>query len=149
MLGFQSVYIHMIRLVLLLLLVVPLNSFAGNSEIFTVQVGTYKHFAEKTKANVSQYGLVHVFTHKNLSRVTVGEFTSRQAAETLKRKLHMAGYKDAFVRCTGIVNLENTSSTIEKFNILISEMDAQAFYLDGHMYLFQGSGYVRIHRSIQ
>jgi len=139
----------MTRIVFFIALIWPISSLATNSEIFTVQVGTYRHFAEDTKADVSQYGLVHVFTHKNLSRVTVGEFTNRQAAETLEKKLHKAGYKDAFVRRTGYVNLDNSTSVIEKFNILISEMDAQAFYLDGHMYLFQGSGYVRIHRSIQ
>lgn len=26
-------------------------------------------------------------------------------------------------------------------------MDARAFYLDGEMYLFQGTGYIRIHQQ--
>ena len=138
----------MARLCLILLLIAPLNAYATNSEIFSVQIGTYKHFAEKTKEAVSRYGIVHVFTFKNLSRVTVGEFTDKGAAERLRDKLRHAGYKDAFVRQTGYVNLANKNNTIEKFNILISEMDAQAFYLDGHMYLFQGNGYIRIHRTL-
>ena len=138
----------MARFYLFLLLIMPINTYATNSDIFSVQIGTYKHFAEKTKEAVSQYGIVHVFTFKNLSRVTVGEFTNRQAAEKLRDKLRKAGYKDAFVRKTGYVNLANKNNTIEKFNILISEMDAQAFYLDGHMYLFQGHGYIRIHRTL-
>lgn len=122
--------------------------YADISEIFAVQIGSYKYFAEKYKNEASQFGVVHTFTYNNLTRVTVGEFTDRNAAETLKRKLHNAGYKDAFVRKTGYLNLETSKSDIEKFNILISELDAQAFYLDGHMYLFQGNGYIRIHRSI-
>ena len=133
---------------MLSLCLVPGYLFAANSEIFSVQIGSYKHFAEDTKKAVSQYGIVHVFTFKNLSRVTVGEFTDRKAAEVLKNKLRKAGYKDAFVRQTGYANLAQAKSTIEKFNLLISEMDAQAFYLDGHMYLFQGNGYIRIHRDI-
>ena len=137
----------MARIFIFLLLSSPIISFAENSEIFTVQIGSYKHFAEDTKNAVNQFGVVHVFTFKNLSRVTVGEFTDRRAAETLKIKLQNAGYKDAFVRRTGYVDLARSKSTIEKFNILISEMDAQAFYLDGHMYLFQGDGYIRIHRA--
>ncbi len=135
-------------LIVLLLLLVPLTGFADNAEIFTVQIGTYKEFAESTKQGASRFGTVHVFTYKNLSRVTVGEFTDRKAAETLKAKLRQAGYKDAFVRRTGYVDLSKSTSVIEKFNILISEMNAQAFYLDGQMYLFQGDGYIRIHRSI-
>lgn len=133
---------------LLLILFLPVVCLAENSEIFTVQIGTYKEFAESTKKAASQFGIVHVFTYKNLSRVTVGEFTNRASAEVLKTKLQQAGYQDAFVRRTGYVNLSHSTSTIEKFNILISEMNAQAFYLDGHMYLFQGDGYIRIHRSI-
>lgn len=138
----------MTRIILFLLLISPTSLLAANSEIFSVQIGSYKHFAEDTKNAVSEYGVVHVFTFKNLSRVTVGEFTDRQEAERLKAKLRAAGYQDAFVRRTGYVNLAQAKSTIEKFNILISEMDAQAFYLDGHMYLFQGDGYIRIHRTL-
>jgi len=138
----------MIRIILFLLLISPACLLAANSEIFSVQIGSYKHFAEDTKNAVSEYGVVHVFTFKNLSRVTVGEFTDRREAEKLKVKLRAAGYQDAFVRRTGYVNLAQAKSTIEKFNILISEMDAQAFYLDGHMYLFQGNGYIRIHRTL-
>lgn len=139
----------MIRTVLFLLFFSPLTCLANNSDIFSVQIGTYKHFSENIKQDASKYGVVHVFTFKGFSRVTVGEFTARHAAEILKNKLRKAGYKDAFVRRTGQLNLTNSSSVIEKFNVLISEMNAQAFYLDGHMYLFQGDGYIRIHRSIQ
>jgi len=139
----------MIRTVLFLLFFSPLVCIASNSEIFSVKIGTYKHFSENIKEDASKYGVVHVFTFKGYSRVTVGEFTNRQAAETLQNRLRQAGYKDAFVRRTGHLNLTNSSSVIEKFNVLISEMNAQAFYLDGHMYLFQGDGYIRIHRSIQ
>lgn len=138
----------MTRILLILILISPCSSFAAESEIFSVQIGTYKHLAEDTKNNVDKFGIVHVFTFNNLSRVTVGEFTSRRAAEKLKVKLQNAGYQDAFVRRTGHVNLEKAKSTIEKFNVLISEMDARAFYLDGHMYLFQGNGYIRIHRAL-
>ena len=122
--------------------------FGANSEIYSVQIGSYKHFAEKTKNAVGQFGVVHVFTFNNLSRVTVGEFTDRSAAENLKSQLQNAGYEDAFVRQTGYTDLSRANSVIEKFNILISEMDAQAFYLDGHMYIFQGTGYIRIHRTL-
>lgn len=138
----------MTRTLLFMLLIIPAIIFAENSEIFSVQIGSYRHFADDVKKDVSQYGVVHVFTFNNLSRVTVGEFTDRSAAEALKRKLRMTGYKDAFVRKTGYADLDKTRSDIEKFNILISELDAQAFYLNGHMYLFQGQGYIRIHRHL-
>ncbi len=139
----------MTRTLLFMLLMLPVNIFAANSEIFSVQIGSYRHFADDAKINVSQYGVVHVFTFNNLSRVTVGEFTDRSAAEALRNRLRAAGYKDAFVRKTGYADLDKTRSDIEKFNILISELDAQAFYLNGHMYLFQGQGYIRIHRDLQ
>ena len=121
-------------------------SFAGDTEIFSVQIGTYKQFSDEAREAASKFGEVHVFTFKNLSRVTVGEFTSRQAATTLLNQLQAAGFKDAFVRRTGYTDLSQAKTTVEKFNILISEMDAQAFYLDGYMYLYQGNGYIKIYR---
>lgn len=132
--------------IFLILLLISSLAFAEETEIFSVQIGTYKQFSDEAKAAASQYGDVHVFTFKNLSRVTVGEFTSRKAASTLLKKLQTAGFKDAFVRRTGYTDLSQARSTVEKFNILISEMDAQAFYLDGYMYLYQGNGYIKIFR---
>ena len=124
----------------------PLSSHAQQTEIFAVQIGSYRHFEEDTKKTAQKFGEVHVFKFKNLSRVTVGEFTNKQAATTLLSKLKQAGFKDAFVRRTGYVDLNKAHTTIQKFNILISEMDAQAFYLDGSMYLYQGKGYIKIHQ---
>lgn len=134
---------------LLLLLIftgLPFAAFAQPTEIFTVQVGSYKQFAEDTKKTVRQFGEVHVLTFKNLSRVTVGEFTDRQAATVLLKELKNAGFEDAFVRQIGYTDLSKVRSDIEKFNVLIAGMDAQAFYLDGNMYLFQGNGYIQIPR---
>ena len=124
----------------------PAVVLAEATNIYAVQVGSYKTFAEDAKQIVSKFGEVHVFTFKNLSRVTVGEFKNRQSAADLLSKLKEAGFKDAFVRQVGYTDLAQAKSTIEKFNVLISEMDAQAFYLDGSMYLFQGQGYIKIHR---
>lgn len=124
----------------------PFSSHAQQTEIFAVQIGSYRHFAEDTKKTAQKFGEVHIFTFKNLSRVTVGEFTNKQAATTLLNELKQVGFKDAFVRRTGYVDLNKVHTTIQKFNILISEMDAQAFYLDGSMYLYQGQGYIKIHQ---
>ncbi len=132
---------------LLLLLVftgLPFTIFAQPTEIFAVQIGTYKHFAEETKKSVLQFGEVHVLTYENLSRVTVGEFTNRQEATALLQKLKEAGFKDAFVRQIGYIDLKKVQSNIEKFNLLIAEMDAQVFYLDGYKYIFMGNGYMEM-----
>ncbi len=133
---------------LLLLYLTTISSvlYANQTEIFAVQVGTYKEFADDARNAASQYGEVHIFTFKNLSRVTVGEFTNRQEANALLKKLKQAGFNDAFVRRTGYVDLSKSRSVLEKFNVLISEMDAHAFYLDGSMYLYQGNGYIKIHK---
>ena len=131
-------------ILLLIFLSLPLAVFAQPTEIFAVQIGTYKHFEEDAKKSALKFGEVHVFTFQNLSRVTVGEFTSRQSATSQLQKLKDAGFSDAFVRQIGYVDLDNVQSDIEKFNVLISEMDAQAFYLDGSMYLFQGRGYIKL-----
>ncbi len=134
-------------LLLIILLVLPAVSMAQRTEIFAVQIGTYEKFAANTKQAVKDFDDVHVFTYKNKSRVTVGEFTSRDSAKTLLRDLKKAGFQDAFIRRTGYVDLSKPHSTIEKFNILISELDAKAFYLDGDMFIFQGKGYIKIHHQ--
>ena len=134
-------------LLLIILLALPAVSIAQRTEIFAVQIGTYEKFAANTKQAVKDFDHVHVFTFKNQSRVTVGEFTSRESAKTLLRDLKNAGFKDAFIRLTGYVDLNAPHSTIEKFNILISEFDAKAFYLDGDMFIFQGKGYIKIHHQ--
>ncbi len=122
---------------------------ANQTEIYAVQVGTYKEFADSAKNAASQYGEVHIFKFKNLSRVTVGEFTSREEANVLLKKLKQVGFNDAFVRRTGYVDISKPRSILEKFNVLISELDAHAFYLDGSMYLYQGNGYIKIHKLEQ
>ena len=134
-------------LLLIILLALPAASIAQRTEVFAVQIGTYEKFAANTKQAVKDFDDVHVFTFKNQSRVTVGEFTSRESAKTLLRDLKNAGFKDAFIRLTGYVDLNAPHSTIEKFNILISEFDAKAFYLDGDMFIFQGKGYIKIHHQ--
>ena len=120
--------------------------FAQPTEIYTIQIGTYKQFAEETRKTVLQYGVVHVLTYENLSRVTVGEFTNREAAAEVLHNLKDAGFKDAFIRQIGYVDLEQIQSNIEKFNVLIAEMDAQVFYLDGRKYIFAGHGYIEIRK---
>ena len=134
---------------LVILIALPFTVCAKPTELFAVQVGSYKHFEDDAKKSVRKYGEVHVLTYKNLSRVTVGEFTNRQEATALMQKLRDAGYTDAFVRQIGYVDLNKVRSDIEKFNLLISNMDALAFYLDGVMYLFQGNGYIQIPRYHQ
>jgi cell division septation protein DedD len=134
-------------LLLITLLALPTVGLAQRTEIFAVQIGTYAKFADDTRQSVKHFDDVHVFTYKNKSRVTVGEFTSRDNAKALLKELKNAGFQDAFIRRTGYVDLAKSQSTIEKFNILISELDARAFYLDGDMFIFQGSGYIKIHHQ--
>ena len=124
----------------------PIAVFAQPSEIFTVQIGTYQQYEDNARKSAGKFGEVHVFTFQNLSRVTVGEFTSREEATKLLQKLKQSGFEDAFVRQIGYADLSQVQSDIEKFNVLIAESDAQAFYLDGDMYLFQGRGYIKIPR---
>ena len=137
----------MLRILFLFItfLTLPSISTAQKTEIFAVQIGTYEKFADNNKRKVREFDNVHVFTFKNKSRVTVGEFTTRESAKNLLSKLKNIGFSDAFIRRTGYVDLDKARSTIEKFNILISEMDAKAFYLDGDMFIFQGTGYIKIH----
>ena len=139
----------MIRYFLLLLVVtaLPLIALAQPTEVFAVQIGTYKHFAEETKKSALQFGEVHILTYEDLSRVTVGEFTNRQEATALLQKLKEAGFKDAFVRQIGYIDLDKVQSNIEKFNVLLSEMDAQVFYLDGYKYIFMGNGYLEMRQQ--
>tara|TARA_R110002096_G_scaffold78934_11_gene185511 strand:- start:317 stop:775 length:459 start_codon:yes stop_codon:yes gene_type:complete len=125
----------------------PGVSLAQRTEIYAVQIGTYEKFADATRQAVKDFENVHVFTYRNVSRVTVGEFTSRDNAKALLKELKKAGFHDAFIRRTGYVDLNKPHSTIEKFNILISEFDAKAFYLDGDLFIFQGSGYIKIHHQ--
>ena len=134
-------------LLLIIFLGLPAASLAQESEIFSVQIGTYEKFSADIKQSVKHFDNVHVFTYKNQSRITVGEFTTRDSAKPILRELKNAGFNDAFVRRTGIVDLTKTHSTIQKFNILISELDAKAFYLDGDMFIFQGTGYIKIHHQ--
>ncbi len=139
----------MIRLGFLLLLVFSYSTaaVAQRTEIYAVQIGTYEKFANNSKQLVKNFENVHTFTYQNMSRVTVGEFTSKESAKPLLAKLKKTGFKDAFIRRTGYVDLNKPHSTIEKFNILISELDAKAFYLDGELFIFQGQGYIRIHHQ--
>ena len=65
----------------ILFVISPFSAKAETSEIFAIQIGTYKQFAAEAKQSVSRFGVVHVLTYENLSRVTVGEFTSRQKKE--------------------------------------------------------------------
>lgn len=134
-------------LLLIILLTLPTLGLAQRTEIYAVQIGTYEKFADDTKQAVKNFANVHVFTYRNKSRVTVGEFTSRDNAKALLKELKSTGFQDAFIRKTGYVNLNKAHSTIEKFNILISELDAKAFYLDGDMFIFQGTGYIKIHHQ--
>jgi hypothetical protein len=145
----KRIEIIMTRLSLLLIIILtfPAVSLAQTTEIYAVQIGIYEKFSADAKQSVKNFDNVHVFTYKNKSRVTVGEFTSKDSAIGLLRELKNAGFKDAFIRRTGYVDLNKTQSTIEKFNILISELDARAFYLDGDMFIFQGSGYIKIHHQ--
>jgi hypothetical protein len=139
----------MVRLYFLLIifLTLPTVAYAQKTEVFAIQIGTYEKFSAETKQAVKHFDNVHVFKYRNQSRVTVGEFISRDNAKPLLTELKKAGFKDAFIRRTGYVDLNNPHSTIEKFNILISELDAKAFYLDGVMFIFQGTGYIRIHHQ--
>jgi len=122
-------------------------SIAHSADIYSIQIGTYKKYAPEIKTAVNAHDDVHVFTYKNKSRITIGEFSSKNQAQPLLSQLISEGYKDAFIRKTGQVDISRNPSVIEKFNILISEMDARAFYLDGEMYIFQGKGYIKIHHS--
>lgn len=143
--------IKMVRNLLLLfaLICFSQNLFAEPTEIFAIQIGSYKQFAEETRKAVVQYGEVHILTYKELSRVTVGEFSSRQAATAQLQKLKDAGFADAFIRQIGYADLNKVQSTIEKFNVLVSEMDAQVFYLDDYKYIFEGSGYIQMPRNLE
>lgn len=139
----------MIRHAFLILIVFSYSTvaIAQRTEIYAVQIGTYEKFAERTKQLVKNFDNVHTFTYQNMSRVTVGEFTTKDSANSLLVELKRVGFKDAFIRRTGYVDLNKPHSTIEKFNILISELDAKAFYLDGELFIFQGRGYIKIHHQ--
>lgn len=131
------------------LMVWSLQAIAEPNDIFAVQIGTYKQFAAEAKQSVSRFGVVHVLTYDNLSRVTVGEFTSRQKAAELLQQLKQAGFEDAFIRKIGFADLSKIQSNIEKFNVLLAEMDAQVFYLDDYKYIFEGSGYIQLPRNLE
>ena len=135
--------------ILLVLTGLPLVAFTQATEIFAIQIGTYKHFAEDAKESVRKFGEVHVLTYENLSRVTVGEFTSKQEAMTVLHQLREAGFKDAFIRQIGYVDLTKVQSDIEKFNLLVAEMDAQVFYIDEYKYIFEGSGYIQLPKDFE
>jgi|TARA_B110000238_G_C16131263_1_gene441545 hypothetical protein len=139
----------MLRFYLLLIisLTLPTVAYAQKTEVFAIQIGTYEKSSSDTKQAVKHFDNVHVFKYRNQSRITVGEFISRDNAKPLLTELKKAGFKDAFIRRTGYVDLSNPHSIIEKFNILISELDAKAFYLDGDMFIFQGTGYIRVHHQ--
>ena len=136
-------------LFLIILTAWSFHAIAEPSEIFAVQIGTYKQFAAEAKQSVSRFGVVHVLTYENLSRVTVGEFTSRQEAAELLQQLKQAGFADAFIRKIGFADLSKVQSNIEKFNVLLAEMDAQVFYLDEYKYVFEGSGYIQLPRNLE
>ena len=136
-------------LLYLVLFSLPLIAFTQPTEIFAIQIGTYKHFAQDAKESVSQFGEVHVLTYENLSRVMVGEFTQKQEATTVLQQLKEAGFKDAFIRQIGYADLTKVQSDIEKFNLLIAEMDAQVFYVDDYKYIFEGSGYIQLPRGFE
>lgn len=144
-------YFLLMRIIFLVILFVisPFSANAEPSEIFAIQIGTYKQFADDAKQSVSRFGVVHVLTYENLSRVTVGEFTSRQQAAELLQQLKQAGFEDAFIRKVGFADLSKVQSNIEKFNLLLAEMDAQVFYLDDYKYIFEGSGYIQLPKNLE
>ena len=135
--------------IITLLFVSSFSVKAEPSEIFAIQIGTYKQFAAEAKQSVSQFGVVHVLTYENLSRVTVGEFTNRQKAAELLGQLKQAGFQDAYIRKIGYADLSKIQSNIEKFNLLLAEMDAQVFYLDDYKYIFEGSGYIQLPKNLE
>ena len=132
-----------------LIFLLPVLLCAQPSEIYAVQIGTYKQFAAEARQAVSEFGVVHVLTYDDLSRVTVGEFTDRQQAAILLEQLKEAGFADAFIRKIGYTDLSKIQSNIEKFNVLVAEMDAQVFYLDDYKYVFEGSGYIQLPRNLE
>lgn len=82
---------------LVILLILPSVSFAYKTEIYAVKIGSYEKYSSDVKQAVKKYDHVHVFTFKNLSRITIGEFTSKESAKPLLKKLVTAGFKDAFI----------------------------------------------------
>ncbi len=74
---------------------------AQHTGSYTVQIAVYKNLPENFISSAEKYGTVHASQTGELTRISVGSFSSRNVAQELLSRLRQAGYKDAFINRIG------------------------------------------------
>ena len=135
------------NIVIICLSFLPLQVLYGHDlNTYSIQIGTYKNPPEHLIQIAEQFGPVHQIWFNKLTRITVGEYSHKSQALKKLPLLKKAGFDDAFVRNIGSARIhsEHDHLEIQKFNLLVEELDARSLYVNGKMYLKQGDHYVKI-----
>ncbi len=128
-----------------------------SSSLYSVQIATYKNLPENFVESAEKYGSVHTSQGEGLTRVSVGDFDSRNAAQNLLSQLKQAGYEDAFIKRTGSIMSSNqhhdnshdhpspgSGSQMAKFRNLPDSEKERAVFINGTLHLKQGSGFIPV-----
>ncbi len=127
-------------------------------DTYSVQIAAYKQLPEKLVKSVEQYGSIHISHHGELTRVSVGNFAHKSAAEKLLLQLRQAGYKDAFISHinTHSSSIENQSnphgnethsspmSEMTKFRSLPKSDKDRAVFINGRLHLKEGKRFILV-----
>lgn len=128
-----------------------------SSSSYSVQIATYKNLPKSFVSSAEKYGSVHTSQSGGLTRVSVGNFDNRNAAQDLLSQLKQAGYEDAFISRTGSSMSSNqphdnshhhaspsSGSEMAKFRNLPDSEKERAVFVDGKLHLKEGSSFIPV-----
>mgnify|MGYP006121716019 FL=1 len=128
-----------------------------SSSSYSVQIGTYKSLPKNFVGSAEKYGRVYTSQSGDLTRVSVGGFDNRNAAQNLLSQLKQAGYEDAFISHTGSSMSSNqphdkahhqaspgSGSEMAKFRNLPESEKERAVFVDGKLHLKEGSSFIPV-----
>lgn len=96
-----------------------ITSFAVNANDFTVQVGAYQVLTNQAISKAEKHGEVYQsIGNDNVTRLHVGRFTSKAAAESKRNQLRNSGYRDAFITQISVTSpaSNHASASLHKKN---------------------------------
>ncbi|MFK8026908.1 MAG: SPOR domain-containing protein [Gammaproteobacteria bacterium] len=145
----------LITIIILLTCIATAEPYA---DTYSVQIAAYKQLPDKLVKSVEQYGSVHISHHGELSRVSVGNFAHKSAAEKLLSQLKQAGYKDAFISRinTQPSSIENPNkphasetpssptSEMAKFRNLSKSDKDRAVFINNRLHLKEGNRFILV-----
>jgi hypothetical protein len=128
-----------------------------SSSSYSVQIATYKNLPKNFVESAEKYGRVHTSQNGGLTRVSIGDFDNRNAAQNLLSQLKRAGYEDAFISRTNSSMSSNqpqdnshhhaspdSGSEMAKFRNLPDSEKERAVFIDGKLHLKEGSDFIPV-----